>query len=156
MGLLSQDLSAKQMTKQIVRVKLQIASFNDVSFLQRRCHKRTRLIFLLPDLYSKILGTPMLIDISFICYQQLQGGRKSPFFFEGMTVLGNGASNMSVRPLLRTTSVKTLFLWAISHSDMLLTARVKCEFAWIFHRRVQADNAPAHDSEKYRSHQEEI
>ena len=43
------------------------------------------------------------------------GGRKSAYFFEDIAVPGNGANHMSIKPLLRMTSTKTLFSYSISH-----------------------------------------
>ena len=48
------------------------------------------------------------------------GGRKPAYFFEKITVPGNGANHLSIRPLLRMTLTKTLFSYSIGHSFISL------------------------------------
>ena len=71
----------------------------------------------------------------------------------------NGANHMSIRPLLKMTSTKTLFSYSISHSFMslhMLNANLHGVFAALIFLRSQADIATAHDAEKYRSRWLEI
>ena len=42
--------------------------------------------------------------------------QRSVYFFEDIAVPGSGANHMSIRPLLRMTSTKTMFSYSIVHS----------------------------------------
>ena len=83
------------------------------------------------------------------------GERKPAYFFEDIAVPGNGAANhMSIRPLLRLTSTKTLFSYLIVYSFISLqmyNANLHGFFAALMFMHSLADIAPAHDAEKYRS-----
>ena len=66
---------------------------------------------------------------------------------------------MSVRPLLRMMSNKTLFSYSIGHSFRSLhmyNANLHGLFAALIFMHSGADIAPAHDAEKYRSRRLEI
>ena len=95
---------------------------------------------------------------NFSCCHEGGGRRKPACFFEDTAVSGNGANHMSIRPLLKMTSTKTLFSYSV-HSFISLhmyNTNLHRFFAALIFMHSRADMVPAHDAEKYRSRWLEI